>query len=120
MFSAVRSGQDSEQPKQLGRCRHALAYHGIVHDILLLDCDADRQTASYLAHVAIKLRKMIDTRKICDRTTKPGFQNIMMNDVDDYLCGVSDLNGLFTVSQAMREIIDNVLDAAKKHDGLFW
>lgn len=120
-LEAVRSGQDSGQPVQLGRYRHASAYYGIIHDILLPHfAGGDEQEAeSYLADIAIELERLIDAHKIRDWASNADIQNTMKTDIEDYLYRLKDVDGLPISGAEMDTIIENVIDVARKRDRLF-
>jgi type I restriction enzyme, R subunit len=112
----IQAGHERGEPLRLKYYRHASAYYGIIHDALIMKDWTF--LGNEIADVAIELEKVIEAHKIRDWASNPDIQNEIRNAIDDTLYGVKNDFGLDVTGPQIDLLVEQLLDVARKRDGL--
>ena len=110
MRNQETSGYRADIPEKLHQLRDAPAYYGVVKETI----QTDRLTTDDLAEMAIRIEELIEGQKITDWENNSDVQNQMRNTIEEYLYELEDEVDLQLTNAELDEIIEQVVDIARK------
>jgi type I restriction enzyme, R subunit len=117
----VRSREDDTTPIELRRTKHAAAYYGLIRETAgNYFTDADRERLMGIAtEMALCIDQIIEKHKIRDWVRNTDIQNQMKGEIEDYI--FDEIQGRHNIQIDMimlDEILDNMIELAKRRDAL--
>jgi len=103
------SGYRQDVPGRLRNLRDAPAFYGVIRE-----CLTNRLGAELMAEMAARLETVIESNKIRDWVNNTDVLNAMRNASEDYLYEVEAAQNLRFTSVELDEIIEQVLEIARK------
>ncbi|MBU1660089.1 MAG: DUF3387 domain-containing protein, partial [Chloroflexi bacterium] len=104
------SGYRQDVPQRLRKLRDAPAYYGV----LRLSLPEDRLPKGIRAEISAQIEIIIERHKIRDWSDNPDVHNNMRNTIEDYLYEVEDAHGIRFSNVELDEIVEQVIDIARK------
>ena len=104
------SGVRYDIPQRLRSLRDAPAYYGVMQETL----QGDRLPEAILADVAAQVETIIENHKIVDWTDNDDICNQIWNAIEDHLYRIADENDVRFTGVELDEIINQVIDIARK------
>ncbi|WP_051295043.1 type I restriction endonuclease subunit R [Maridesulfovibrio bastinii] len=108
----VQTGERSNVPGVLRGRDDAIAYFGVIGDMLGIPEDAE----AYIAEMALQIDEAIAPKKIRDWSSNVDIKNNMMNDIEDVLYEGSEIHGIDIPDESIDNIIDKLLLVAQRRD----
>ena len=111
---AIVDKDHSDLPEKLHGKEQASAFFGIVRDIF--QNSSIEAGEDILADVGLKVDEIIESHKIVHWTQNQDIQNKMLIEIEDYLFSIKGRHDINLTSEAIDEIMEQVLDTARKRD----
>ncbi|TVM14018.1 restriction endonuclease subunit R [Oceanidesulfovibrio indonesiensis] len=112
LLEDLKSGERSNVPNALRGKDDAIAYFGVIGEMLGASKDAE----AHVAEMALQIDEAIASRKIRDWSTNIDIKNKMMNDIDEILYDASRTYEMTIPGESIDALIDKLLLVAQRRD----
>lgn len=113
VMNSVRDRTGDDLPPELRNRDVAKAFYGVVSDVLKRSGAPQERCKELSAQAALRIDEIVLDNRVVDWTRNADVQNVMRNQIDDYLFELKNGEQLDLSLDDMDLIIENVLDVAR-------